>query len=303
MKIQKTIIIGMGALGMLYGTKILQARGETAVSFCMDADRIKKYSGRTFTCNGKAITYPMQDADTCKPADLVIVAVKYNSLASALETMKNCIGEQTILLSVMNGITSEEILGERYGKERVLYTVAQGMDAMKFGTALTYTRYGELRIGIREESQRPLLDAVSAFFDEIRMPYTIDADILHRMWGKFMLNVGINQTCMVYGTGYQGALVKGEANRTLIAAMREVIALSKETGINLSEKDLNEYIAILKTLSPDGVPSMAQDRIAKRKSEVEMFAGTVIAMAEKYGLYVPTNEFLYERVKEIEAGY
>ena len=126
---------------------------------------------------------------------------------------------------------------------------------------------------------------------------------MHRLWSKFMLNVGVNQTCMVYSTTYSGALAQGEANRTMLAAMREVIAVAQAEGIALTEQDINQYIAILGTLSPDGIPSMGQDRINRRPSEVEMFAGTVIRLAKKHGLLVPTNEFLYRRVREIEQEY
>ena len=51
------------------------------------------------------------------------------------------------------------------------------------------------------------------------------------------------------------------------------------------------------------MPSMAQDRINRRYSEVESFAGTVISYARRHGIQVPENEFLYRRVKEIEAEY
>ncbi|MCF0140894.1 MAG: ketopantoate reductase family protein, partial [Mogibacterium sp.] len=64
-----------------------------------------------------------------------------------------------------------------------------------------------------------------------------------------------------------------------------------------------QYIEILGTLSAEGSPSMAQDRIKKQPSEVEFFAGTVIRYAEKHGIYVPENRFLYDRVKKIEEEY
>ena len=73
--------------------------------------------------------------------------------------------------------------------------------------------------------------------------------------------------------------------------------------MEIGEKDLNEYVDILKTLSPDGMPSMRQDGIAHRPSEVEMFAGTVIRLAEQHGILVPANRFLRQRVKEMEAEY
>lgn len=48
---------------------------------------------------------------------------------------------------------------------------------------------------------------------------------------------------------------------------------------------------------------MAQDRKAKRYSEVEMFAGTVIELAAKHGIDVPVNKFLYNEMKKIESEY
>ncbi|MDD3278861.1 MAG: ketopantoate reductase family protein [Lachnospiraceae bacterium] len=302
-RIGKTAIVGMGALGLLYGTQIYDHRGADGVVYVMDEARVQKYQDRTFYKNGKAYQLPICSGQDMTPVDLVIIAVKYHALESALETMKNCVGEHTVIMSVMNGITTEQVIGERFGMDHMIDTVAQGMDAMKFDDELTFTRMGELRIGTRDSKRDGLVHQVAEYFDEIQMPYTEDVDIMRRMWSKFMLNVGVNQTCMVYETNYHGCLVSGEANRTLIAAMREVIALANAEGIDLCEKDLNEYIDILKTLSPEGMPSMRQDGVAHRRSEVEMFAGTVIRLAGKSGIYVPANEFLYERVKAIEAKY
>lgn len=302
--IQKTAIIGMGALGLLYADIIASAKGPAGVSFVMDRERLEKYRGMVFDCNGQKKTFPMECCEDASPADLVIVAVKYNGLAAALDTMKNCVGKDTVILSVMNGISSEKIIGERYGHGRLIDTVAQGMDAMKFGSRLTYTKRGELRIGAEDESQAANLRLVAAYFDEIGMPYTVEKDILHRLWGKFMLNVGVNQTCMAYETNYGGALAEGSgANRTMLAAMREVIALANAEGIRLSEQDLDEYVDILKTLSPEGMPSMRQDAVSKRPTEVEMFAGTVIPMAGAHGIPVPANVFLYETIKKMEQAY
>ncbi len=303
MEIKDTAIIGMGALGVLYGSHIRKQCKNDAVCFVMDEMRAEKYKDAVVTCNGEKQQFRIVADSEAKPVDLVIVAVKYTGLHEALEVMKNCVGENTTIISVLNGISSEEIIGARYGMEKIVYTVAQGMDAMKFANVLNYTRMGNLHIGKTKDCDPERFDALVRFFEAIRLPYIHEEDILYRMWGKFMLNVGINQTCMVYQTTYSGALSRGAANRTLIAAMREVIALANAEGVALSEKDLNDYIEVIKTLKPEGTPSMGQDRINKRASEVELFAGTVIALAKKHGLYVPENKFLLERVREIEKGY
>lgn len=302
--IQTTAIIGMGALGLMYADTIAKARGRESVSFVMNKERLQKYKDVVFTCNGEEKTFQMRDCEEMEPVDLLIVAVKYNGLPDAMKDMRKCVGENTIIMSVMNGITSEKMIAEEFGMEKLIDTVAQGMDAMKFGSDLRFTQMGELHIGVEAGQKQENVDAVAEFFDDIHMPYVVEEDILFRMWAKFMLNVGINQTCMAYETTYSGALTEGtEANHILIAAMREVITLSNAENIGLSEKDLWLYIDILKTLDPEGVPSMRQDGIARRYSEVEMFAGTVIKMAEKHGIDTPANRLLYQKVKAIEATY
>lgn len=302
--IQTTAIIGMGALGLLYADRIVKARGQEGTVFILDDERMEKYKGRKFTINGEEKEFAVVAASAMKPVDLVIVAVKYNGLPSAIETMKSCVGKDTIILSVMNGIDSEEMIAETYGKEHLIYTVAQGMDAMKFGDALNYTKEGELRIGVVEEYQKKNLTAVKEYFEDIQMPYTLEDDILKRMWGKFMLNVGVNQTCHAYETTYSGVLTEGsEENRIFTGAMDEVIQLSQAVGINLSQEDAEYYKKIIATLKPDGVPSMRQDGIAKRKTEVEMFAGIVRKLAKKHGIATPVNDLLYDKIKKIEEAY
>lgn len=301
--IRQVAIIGMGALGMMYGEHIISAMGKNSVSFILDDDRFTKNKNRIFTCNGLKIDFPMQHSSEKKSFDLVIVAVKYTSLKQALETMKNCIGPDTIIVSVMNGIDSEEIIGKCFGDSHMIYTVAQAMDAMRDGTSLKYTKKGILCIGKKKDQDASKLNAVADFFDSIRLPYHVEKDILYRIWAKWMLNVGINQTCAVFDTTYRETLSQEEPFRYFTEAMHEVLLLSKSEGINLSDSEPEKYIEIIKTLDPNGYPSMAQDRKAKRPSELEMFAGKVLELAKKHGIKAPVNEYLYSRMKEIEAAY
>ena len=300
-EIKTTAIIGMGALGMLYGDRILRNMGPEAVCFVADHDRVERYRAMEFTVNGVRQQFPIVDSQEAVAADLVIVAVKYNALPSALDTMRGCVGPDTTIISVMNGITSEEIIGARYGMEKVVYAIAQGMDAVKFGGELNYTRPGELRIGIPTPTDR--LETLTRFLTRAGIAYTVEDDILYRLWGKFMLNVGINQTCMAFETDYGGALKPGKTFDTLVGAMREAMAVAHAEGIMLKEEDITSYIALIRTLSPTGMPSMRQDGIARRPSEVEMFSGALRQMAAKHGIPVPVNDWLYGRIRELEAGY
>lgn len=304
--ISAVTIVGMGALGMLFGGLIQDTLGPGSVTFAAAPERIEKYRKMQFSINGKPVTFPFAAADAAAPAELVMVAVKDTALESALDTMRGFIGPDTTVISVLNGISSEEKIAARYGAERIIYTVAQGMDAVKFGGELHYTKPGELHVGI---TGRPgsagtaRLEALTDFLHRAGVPCFVEADILHRMWAKFMLNVGVNQCCMAFETDYGGAVAPGRVRDTMVAAMREVQKLAACEGITLEDAERNDYLTLLAELAPRGMPSMRQDGMAHRLSEVELFAGTVCRLADKYKLEVPTNRMLYAKIKAMEASY
>lgn len=294
-------IVGMGALGVMYANHMMEQG--VNISFVMDSARVEKYQGQEILCNGKKVQFPIVDFEKAEPADLLLVAVKYTALKQTIEQMKKSVGAHTIIVSVMNGISTEDMIAEVYGEEKLIYTVAQGMDAMKLGNEMKYTQMGQLCIGAKLPIQEKNVEKVEDFFNRIHMPYIHDKNIMHRIWGKFMLNVGVNQVCMAYGATYRQALADTEENRVMLAAMNEVIAIANAEGIDLSQKDRAYYIELLKKLDPESFPSMAQDRVARRPSEVEMFAGTVMVLGRKHNIPTPVNDKLYEMVCEIEREY
>lgn len=118
-----------------------------------------------------------------------------------------------------------------------------------------------------------------------------------------MLNTGINQVVMVQEGTYATVQQPGAARDRMIAAMREVMQVANAEGIDLNEGDVQGWLQIADGLNPDGMPSMRQDGLAKRYSEVELFSGTIIPLAQKHHLAVPTCAMLYQQIKEIEAEY
>ena len=80
--------------------------------------------------------------------------------------------------------------------------------------------------------------------------------------------------------------------------MRGIVA--KLEGYPISEEEFDGWVALADSLAPGGKPSMRQDGEAHRKSEVELFAGTMVRLGRKHGVEVPVNAWLYEKVKENE---
>lgn len=306
--IRRIALVGLGALGIMYGDFFAEKLGEENVVFLADETRCRRYGAARVTCNGRTDHFRFMTPETYLAAngaaDLLFFCVKGTALTAALTEVLPVIGPDTVIVSVLNGITSEEVIEGARTAGTVVHSVAQAMDALREGTAVTYSRIGELRIGITETSPRKTaaLARLEAFFNRTGFAYRTEADILRRMWCKWMLNVGVNQTVAACAGTFRDVQHPGPERERMKAAMREVISVAQACGIRVTEEDLNEYVAIIDTLSPDGMPSMRQDTLAHRATEVELFAGTVIHKAKSLGIAVPVNEALYREITALPVA-
>lgn len=295
----KVTIIGMGALGLLFGNHFMN-QGHIVV-FLMDESRYYKHHNDVYKINGEIKDFNI--SYKAAYSDLVIFATKYNGFKEAIELAKGCVHNDTIIISLLNGILTETMLKETFNSNQVIGTIAVGMDAMRKNTNLEYSHFGKLQIGSSCKEEEPYLNNLVNFFKETNTPYEIKDNINKALWAKFLLNVGINQTCMIYDINYGEALHIEPYRTLMIEAMNEVILLSKYENINLTKEDLDNALKILESLNPTSIPSMAQDCKAKRKSEVELFAGTMIQLANKHHIEVPRNQEYYKLVLEKESKY
>ena len=268
--------------------------------------RDRRYSGVERLINGKRYDFNLVSGDEIgKPADLLIFAVKSTGLEEAIQTVRNKVSEDTIIISLLNGITSEKIIGEAFGKDKVLYAIAEGMDPIRNGHNLDYTRMGSVRIGIDEDTKekKDKLRKLLELFDRTGFPYIPEEDVMQRLWSKFMLNVGVNQVLMIHEGNYDTIQKPGPARDLMIDAMKEVVQLAEKENIKITQADIDYYVALIDTLNPEGMPSMRFDGLNRIRSEVELFSGMVLELGEKHGVPTPINRDIYEKIKEIESKY
>lgn len=296
MKIQTIDIIGLGALGVMYADFFTKKLGKEKVRVLADKERVRRYLTEPVTFNGEVCDFNYCDAaQESRTAELILYTVKYGALEDAMKETAHLVGENTILISALNGIRSEEDLAERFGKEKVVHCIAQKMAAMKEKNAAVCTDRGELALGILDGEKEENLKAVTDFFDETGFAYSCPEDMKHAMWGKLLCNVGVNQTLALCGGTYRMVQQEGEAREMMKAAMRETILTANAEGVDLSERDLEEWVAVIDTLNPDGEPSMRQDSKAGRRTEVALFAGTVCELGRKHGIATPVNDVFLSR--------
>jgi len=289
-------------MGAAYAAK-LHLAPDTDVRVIADGERADRLRRDGVTVNGKRHDFTIVAPDEpVEPADLMIVAVKYTGFAAALEQIRGHIKQGTIVLSLLNGITSEEEIGAAYPMTHPLLSITFGVDSVRRGQEITYSSLGSMSFG-EKVNVAPYTEHVrwvARLFDSAGLLYDIPSDMVKQLWWKYLVNTGVNQVTAILGSTYEIVQHDSPARDLMIAAQREVVAVAQASGIGLDETDIDSWLTVLAGLGPHQYTSMAQDVLAHRPTETDIFSGAMIRMGAGLGVPVPVNTCLYQILKSQE---
>lgn len=295
-KIERVAIVGMGAIGASYARQI--AKFAPDVNLYGVVRSLDTFWGTPLQINDEPlkVNYRTMEALKTVPLDLILLCVKSYDLQETIASMQEIVGENTILLSLMNGLTSEPALVEAFGARRVLYSTVMNADVARNGHYIILNSIGTVYFGTPHEGMEDQVEMVDAFFTRCRIDHHISDKIEYYLWKKMLINVGFTQTSTVYQLTY-GAFRKNEkAMDTMRAAQKEVIALANACGVELREADIYQWEADLAKLTPDGRSSMLQDYWMNRRLEIDIFGDYVCKLGEEKGVAIPANLWLREQL-------
>jgi 2-dehydropantoate 2-reductase len=160
MRIETVGIVGLGSIGAMYGSIIQKALGPGHVIAIADPERVLRYRDEGIYVNGEKQDFLYAEPKEAQPVDLLIFATKYYSLLDAIENARKACGEETIVMSFLNGVSSEELIREKLGPRHLLYTTVQGMDATKRGNQISVQHTGYVAFGEKDNGRTEILSRV-----------------------------------------------------------------------------------------------------------------------------------------------
>lgn len=299
MKIQSVAVLGAGAVGsyVIWG---LSHKKDIRLGVIAEGERADRLKKGGCWINDEVYCPEVWSPQEAEDVDLLIVSLKYGSLPEALESIKTIVGEHTTVMSLMNGVDSEELIAEQVGDERVLRSLIKVASHKEengyyFNPETTLgIIFGELAAPF--DSER--VQAIESLFADTGIHFRSTEFIREEIWGKFRLNVCNNLPQAILGAGV-GCYSDSTHMKVISDGLRrelEQIALAK--GINMSK---------IAGTSGRGsaVPASArystlQDLDAGRHTEIDMFSGTLMRMGEELGIPTPYNEYTYHMIKALE---
>ena len=286
---RKILICGLGAVGLTYAVKF---KANSELKILVDKERLERYNRNKPIFNGVVQEFDYILPDETFTPDLIILATKSQGLDDAIKNIKNFVNENTIIISLLNGISSEEKIQEAYPNATVLKSYFIGHSAVRVGNSVTQDGVGEIFI---ENNTK-----IKEIFDEFEINYQIPEDINYSMWLKYTMNLFSNQVSAILNMNF-GELKRNQAFLNFAKKIiLEVRTIAQVKGVKNLENLENDALAFLNKMCDEGKTSMLQDILAGRKTEVEIFAGEIIRLGKKFNLPTPYNQVLYDLIKIVE---
>lgn len=299
MIIKSVAVLGAGAVGsyVIWG---LSEKKDIRLGVIASGERAKRLKNKGCKINDTVYHPEVWTPEEAHGVDFLIVSLKYGALPGALDNITAVTGENTVIMSLMNGVDSEEIIAEKVGAEHLLHAVIKVAshkenDGYVFNPEATLgIIFGEVSAPYDSERVQAVLD----LFSGTGLHYRATDCILEELWSKFRLNVCNNLPQAILGAGV-GCYRDSVHMKAISDGLRaELMAIAEAKGIDISKADVSSGRG--SAVPPTARYSTLQDLDAGRHTEIDMFSGALIRMGKELGIPTPYNEFTYHMIKALE---
>lgn len=303
-KIPRIAIVGSGAIGSYYGTKL--AHGGCDVHFLMRGDlslvRQKgihvRGAGEDFRLEKVNCYNSTQEIGSC---DLVIIAVKATSNTELVDLIPPLLHERTMLLTLQNGLGNEEFLASHFGGERVLGGLCFICLSRVSPTEVVRYDYGHMVIGEFGRKPGDRLRTIAERFETCGIKCRVAEDLALEHWRKLVWNIPFNGLSILAGGIDTAAILADRAlHRVTLALMGEVIEAANKCGHRLESTAILEQIKRTEEMGAYK-PSTLLDWEAGKPLEIEAIWGEPLRRAATAGARLPQLEIVHALLKSLDA--
>ena len=293
-------LIGLGAIGAAYLAPLYDLQ-PSAVKVIVDPERRAALEEEPVHVNERAYRFRMiSPGEACRPASLLLIAVKAGQLNEALASASAFIDRETVVLCLMNGLPRVMALSKYFNLNQILIGVVY-THATRTGHLVESRSQGKLILGaVSMTFPRTRMQSLKHLFRRAGIRCEVSNDIYRAAREKYLINVALNQVSGVLNATYGQLRSSPHARELLQEVAEELLEVARACGVALPDHAAESIINLLDQLPPEGKTSMLQDLEAGRKTEVDAFAGDVIRLGQEHGVRTPRNQLLFHMLRFLE---
>lgn len=293
-------------MGSLFGGLLAESGQDVTLIDVNDAhlDAVRRDGLRLQTDHGDrrvtGLAAARPEATTTAP-DLLILFTKTLHTAAALSGVRHLLAGHTHVLSLQNGLGNVETIAEFVAPERILIGVTTWPADMVAAGHVHSHGEGAIRLMTADGADRPALAECVAALAGAGLRCEADPKVWASIWEKVAFNAALNSVCAVTGCTVDQLDLLPEGRALALRIVAEVVAVARAGGVaaDLDKTSANVVHAI--THHRGHKPSMLQDVLAGRRTEVGSINGAVVAAGTRLGVPTPCAENLLTLVRLVEA--
>ncbi|EPE37870.1 2-dehydropantoate 2-reductase [Candidatus Photodesmus katoptron] len=289
-------IIGPGAIGTLLACRLVNSGHHVSIwgkSLSSTISlRINKEQPHLFSnCNKQHLAN----------SELIIITVKAWQVENALVPIVSYLHKDCIIVFMHNGMGVIEHICNKISHHPILLATTTHGVYKPNSMQVFHTGKGITKLGGYNDKGKHCVFLVKLL--DHALPEVIwSSSIKVTLWNKLAISCVINPITALEQCA-NGILFKKRYEHLLINLLNEIVLVMHEEGIETNFFDLS--FALGKTIknTEKNFSSMQQDVFFQRKTEIDFITGYLISKAEKHGILVPKNRFLYQKIKLKEGIY
>ena len=220
-----------------------------------------------------------------------------------VEQSTRLLGEETVGLTLQNGLGNVERIAEIVGRQRLVGgTTAHGATVLEEGrvrhAGSGHTVLGDL-VGSSNEKASSLVDLLG----QCGIEATTTDDLDGLIWSKLIINVGINALTAITRMRNGELPAQDESRMLMAAAVEEAVKVAKAAGIRLLDGNPMDRVEEVCRATAPNISSMLQDILRRERTEIDYINGAVVSLGEHLNIPTPVNQVLTHLVRTIEQSY
>ncbi|MGE7472566.1 ketopantoate reductase family protein [Bosea sp. NPDC003192] len=298
---QRIAIVGAGALGSFVGARLSRAGYDTTL-IDNDTARVRAIDSAGLRLENDRETLDIAipahlAADLTEPFDLLVILTKAAHTEAAIASCRHLLGPGTHLLTFQNGLGNAAVLARHVDPDRIIVGMTNWAVDLLGPAHVRCIGDGEIRIWHVSGRDEPIVHAIAHLLDAGALNCAADPEVESAIWEKVAFNAAMNSISAVTGltVGEIGDDVNGRSLAYAIAS--EVARVAEAKGLKADLRRVSAMLDHAFASHRAHKPSMLQDILAGRPTEIETINGAVVAEAARLGREVPITETLLKLVR------
>jgi len=300
----KIAIVGTGGVGGYFGGKLAMAGND--VTFLARGEHLKAIQQKGLSIesiHGDFQVHQAKATDSLQAiglVDLVIIAVKAWQVQDVGKELNSILKKDTLVLPLQNGISAADELSELINPLHIIGGLCRIISKiMSPGVISHFGMDPEIVFGELSHTLTDRVSTLKAVFDDAGIKSRISSDIQADLWNKFIA-ICVSGLLAVTKTTYGELRELNETRVLMLELLNEIYQLSQKIGINIDPDYVSRTVALIDSYPYGSTSSLTRDVCEGKPSEIEYQNGTVVKLAEKHGIDVSVNRFVYHCILPME---